>query len=137
MMDGPQITVSLALHKIIEKARVSFDETPDEILLRLLERQIESSQNAESGESWSGQGVTLPHGTKLKMTYNGVTYEGVLANGAWHVKGKVFHSPSGAARGVAQTKKGKPVSLDGWKYWYVQVPGADEFEKISSLLKGK
>ena len=134
---GEDIAIGLDLYKIIEQHRVSFEETQNEILLRLLEGSRSASIASETGEGWTSLGVTLPHRSELKMTYNGVTYTGKLLNGKWHVNGDVFYSPSGAARGVARTKKGKPVSLDGWKYWYVKFPGSDDFVKISSLIKGK
>lgn len=132
-----QIEISLELHKVIEQERRSFEETPNDILMRVIEGVRNQPVTSEEGQDWSSFGVTLPHGTEVKMTYNGKTHTGRLINGTWHVEGKVFHSPSGAARGVARSKKGKPVSLDGWKYWHVRTPESEDFVAISSLIESK
>jgi hypothetical protein len=87
------------------------------------------------GRSWSGEGVTLPHGTILKMRYNGRQHEGEIVDGKWIIDGKTFDSPSGAASGVAITKSGKKTRLDGWTYWEAKVPGDTSWTPISSLRR--
>jgi hypothetical protein len=62
---------------------------------------------------WSVDGVTLPHGTFLKMEYNGRQHQGQIVDGKWIIDGQEFESPSGAASGVALTKRGQKTRLDG------------------------
>jgi hypothetical protein len=80
-------------------------------------------------------GVELPHGTNLRMTYNGVTHFGSIDDGSWLVEGQRFSSPSGAACGVARTKKGGKTKLDGWGYWSAQLPDASRWETLFDLWK--
>jgi hypothetical protein len=81
------------------------------------------------------KGVELPNGTKLRMSYNGQTHTGEIVQGAWHVGGAIYRTPSAAAEGVDRTKKGAPVSLDGWEYWETQKPDGDRWIRIDSLRK--
>ena len=67
------------------------------------------------------------------MTYNGTTHTGEIVNGTWHVGGAIYRTPSAAAGGCARSKEGKPVSLDGRKYWEVKTPGAEAWVKIEAL----
>ncbi len=69
------------------------------------------------------------------MTYNGQTHTGEVAQGAWHVGGAIYRTPSAAAGGAARSKKGNPVSLDGWGYWEVKKPGSDKWIQIDELRK--
>jgi len=87
--------------------------------------------------SWSDEGVTLAHGTALRMRYNRQSYEGAIVDGKWIVEGKLFDSPSGAASGVAITKGGNHTRLDGWIYWEVKQPGEDKWTRISALRIGR
>ncbi len=74
------------------------------------------------GRSWWGEGLELPHGTKLRMEYRRRKYTGVIHNGDWLVEGRVYKSPSGAAGGVAVTRDGEKTNLNGWRYWKVKRP---------------
>jgi hypothetical protein len=51
------------------------------------------------------RGVTLEHGTDLRMTYNGRQHTGRIDDGDWLLEAERFGSPSGAAK-VARSKKG-------------------------------
>ncbi len=85
-------------------------------------REMEGRPPERDGRSWWGEGVELPHGTKLRMKYGPCEYTGVIHNGHWLVEGREYGSPSGAAGGVAVTKKGQKTHLDGWIYWEVKRP---------------
>lgn len=67
------------------------------------------------------------------MRYNRHTYEGKIVDGSWVIGDRSFDSPSGAASGVAVTKKGKHPRLDGWIYWQVKLPGEDSWKSLDSL----
>ena len=75
------------------------------------------------------KGVTLSHGTELRMEHTGA-----IENGEWVVEGKRFRSPSASAGGVAVTKNGKHTNLGGWIYWYAKRPGNTNWVAIKQLL---
>ena len=131
------IDVDFDVHQAIELERSSFAETPNDVLRRLL-KMIAPSAAAPSaeitGRPWSRKGVTLPHGTRLRMQYNGCQYTGTVENGEWVVEGERFKTPSGAASHVAVTKDGNRTNLDGWIYWYANRPGDTDWIAIKQLL---
>jgi hypothetical protein len=137
MTEVRTIEVDFDVHKRIELERQSFAETPNAVLRRLL--QIDGGKPApiantqSGGRPWAGKGVALPHGTELRMEYNGRVHQGAIENGAWVVEGGRYNSPSAAAGGVARTREGKRTSLDGWVYWQVKRPGDTEWIGIAGL----
>ncbi len=136
MTDLRTIEIDFDVHKRIELERNSFSETPNEVLRRLLKingRTNNRDQSDIAGRSWSGKRVTLPHGTQLKMEYNGRSYAGTIEDGEWVVEGKRFRSPSAAAGGIAITKDGKHTKLDGWMYWRAKRPGDAHWISINKL----
>jgi hypothetical protein len=138
MADFRTIEIDFDIHKLIENERQSFSETPNAALRRLLDlppQLVSSSQvKTASGErAWFGEGVRLLHGTKLRMRLNGRQYEGEIVDGKWLVEGKIFNSPSGAAGGVALTKKGHKTKLDGWIYWEVKGPSEASWTSLNKL----
>lgn len=132
------IEIDFEVHKRIEAERQSFAETPNAVLHRLLEidgQTLSAPTSPGTGRPWAGKGVTLPHGTELRMDYNGRVHTGVIQNGAWMVEGGQYRSPSAAAGGVARTKDGKRTSLDGWMYWQAKRPGDAEWTGIRELRR--
>lgn len=132
------IEIDFDVYKLIEAERRSFDEPRIAALRRLLKLPpnpaMEPIKTRRSvGRAWSGEGVTLTHGSRLKMHYNGRQYEGEIVDGKWVIEGKTFDSPSGAASGIAITKRGKKTRLDGWIYWEVQAPGDTGWTPIKAL----
>lgn len=133
------IEIDFDVHKIIEAERLSFDEKPNDALRRLLRlpplaSAKQSVPKAVNGQRpWSAEGVMLAHGTLLRMRYNGRQHEGQIVDGKWVVEGKTFDSPSGAASGIATTKRGKRTRLDGWIYWEVKPPGDTSWTAIHAL----
>lgn len=137
MREMRTIEIDFDVHKAIELERTSFSESENEVLRRLLKLGAASiaTPSAETGGlPWTRKGVTLPHGTKLQMQYNGHQYNGTVENGKWVVEGERFSTPSGAASRVAVTKNGNHTSLDGWAYWYVKRPGDTDWIEIRTLL---
>src|SRR5689334_2077993 len=118
--------IDFDIHKLVEAERRSFDEPPYMALRRLLKLpEPPRASTPPAGRGWQAEGVSLPHGTKLRMTYGRPkrTYTGTIQNAEWHVEGRVFDSPSGAASGVAVTSRGDKTRLNGWELWEVQLPG--------------
>jgi hypothetical protein len=138
MPEFTTIEIDFDVHKMIEAERRSFDEPRIAALRRLLQLPEKPNSGPISGEiparrAWSGEDVTLVHGTQFRMSYNGRQYRGEITDGKWVVEGKTFDSPSGAASGVAITKSGKTTRLDGWGYWEVQVPGDTGWTSLKAL----
>jgi hypothetical protein len=134
------IDIDFDVHRCIENERRGFHESPNDALRRLLKLGepkpapvTVSSTSPPRQKSWSDRGVTLPHGTAIRMTYDDRVYEGQIVNGAWVVGNQTFDSPSGAASGVAVTKKGKLTRLNGWIYWQVKLPGNDSWTSLENL----
>lgn len=134
------IEIDFDVHKLIEAERRSFGELPNDALRRLLslpERPREPASVgtavATGGGPWSSDGVVLPHGTQLRMTYNKRTHSGEISDGKWIVEGRTYDSPSGAASDVGRTKNDRKTRLDGWNYWQVLTPGETEWKSIASM----
>ena len=135
------IEIDIDVHKHIEMQRRSFAETPNDVLRRRLgienpnTRRKQPASSAPGGRAWSGKGVTLAHGTEVRMEYNGMRHYGQIDNGEWVVEGQRYRSPSAAAGGVALTKAGTRPSLVGWIYWEAKRPGDNGWMPISTLRK--
>ena len=142
MQQMRSVEIDFDVHKRIELARQSFEESPNDVLRRLLgvgdsPVAFVSVPKAEGpiGKAWSGKGVELPHGTLLRMEYNGKVHSGVIENGVWSVEGTESASPSDAAASVARTKEGSKPSLNGWNYWQVKRPTDRTWRPINALRK--
>lgn len=132
------IEIDFEVHKAIEGERRSFDEAPNDVLRRLIgiKTSIRTSPPiVASGKAWSGKGVVLPHGTELKMDYNGIEYGGKIDDGRWACGGGLHAGPSPAAAAVATTRHGTKPSLNGWIYWMTKLPGSSRWVPISTLRK--
>ena len=133
------IEVDFDIHKLIESKRTSFYDTPNDVLRRLLGLgtspigPLPPTPPGSGESSWTGKGVTLPHGTELRMEYNGRQSLGVIENGKWLVEGECYTSPSGAARAVAITRDGKSPQIDGWIYWHCKRSGDTDWTLIKQL----
>lgn len=139
MAEFRSVEIDFDVHKRIELARESFAETPNAVLRRLLglDATLPVQQAIGVGvmRTWSGKGVQLPHGTRVRMDYNGRTHEGEILDGSWLVEGERFSSPSAAAGGVARTKGGKRTNLDGWIYWWALMPGEETWVRLSEMRR--
>lgn len=132
------IDIDIDVHKCIEAGREGFHEAPNDVLRRLLGLPRQVRTNGEvpavpTGRAWSGKGVMLPHGTAVRMEYNGKGHAGRIDNGEWLVEGARYNSPSAAAGGVARTRAGTSPSLDGWIYWEAKRPGDTKWISLQAL----
>jgi hypothetical protein len=144
------IEIDFDIHKLIEAERRSFEERPNEALRRLLKlpelpKSVDQSNTSGSkhhkpairklsdSRSWQCDGVELPHGTLVRMRYNGREHTGQIENGKWRVEGNLYDSPSGAASAVAVTRKGRKTRLDGWIYWEAKRPNDSRWRLIDRL----
>lgn len=132
------IAIDFDVHKAIEADRKSFNETENDVLRRLLGigKVDEKAATPAVGRAWASKGVVLPHGTELRMEYNGVQYSAIIDDGAWTAGGKRFAGPSPAAAAVATTRSGRTPSLNGWIYWQAKLPETSTWVPISTMRKG-
>ena len=134
-----QIDIDFDVHKLIENERKSFDEAPNDALRRLLRLGASKSAAqpiAAAGRAWSGKGVSLPHGTELKMEYRGTEHRAAISDGTWECGGGRHGGPSPAAAAVAVTRDGSKTNLNGWIYWSAKLPGTSSWIPISTMRKG-
>lgn len=132
------IEVDFDVHRLIEMERRGFDESENTALRRLLKLgPAAESQRAEVKplRGWTKGGLTLPHGTELRMEYNGLLHLGRIVDGFWEVEGHRESSPSGAAGAVARTKDGGTVNINGKSYWQVRRPGDVDWTPYAALKK--
>ena len=141
MRDFQTIEIDFDVYKKIEAERKGFSDSPNDALRRLLnlgessKPLLEISAQTNGGRAWQGKTVSLPHGTEVRMKYNGTQYKGLIDNGQWLVEGEKYGSPSAAASGVAITKSGNKTSLDGWIYWEAMKPGESRWTPIKKLKR--
>ena len=140
-MNTRQICIDFDVHKKIEMERKSFSETENQVLRRLLnlpEDPVSKLNTASTGgRSWSEDGVELPHGTELRMTYNGSVIEAEIEDGQLVVYGRKATSLSNAAMMFAKTRKGTAPNLNGWLYWFVRRPLDNDWIEVDTLRTDK
>ena len=95
-----------------------------------------TDQRKEDAASWSGKGVVLPEGTRLRMTYGSAEHNGVVVGGKWEVEGERYNTPSQAASSVARTRRGEKTRLNGWKLWHVKRPSDASWIFLDRLRDG-
>ena len=131
---GYQIDVDFDVYKQLTWERQTEQEDYNAVLRRLLKLPPKAA-NAETagvstGQSLVAKGVSFPPGTEFRAQYHGVTYTGVIQDGALFLDGKKFYSPSAAAVHVA-----KGISTNGWAFWDCKRPGDKDFTPINRLRK--
>ncbi|MCK0208239.1 hypothetical protein MWN33_09365 [Starkeya koreensis] len=130
------IKIDIDVYKAIVAAKLSFSETPNDILRRLLNidsDDLKLKNNTKSLRPWKNNEISLPHGTIFKTIYNNKEYEGSIIDGEWSLNGSKFSSPSAAISAIAKTKSGKATNLNGWKYWKILTPGSSEWKDLDAL----
>ena len=132
------IEVDFDVHRLIELERRGFDEPENAVLRRLLKLGppvAPKDPAAKPLRDWTKGGLSLPHGTELRMEYNGLLHLGRIVDGAWEVEGQREKSPSGAASAVARTKDGAQVNINGKNYWQVRRPGEAGWTPYAALKR--
>jgi hypothetical protein len=142
------IDVDFEVYKAIQSERRGFDDSPNAALRRLLGLDAQPTRSLNQvvlshleeacgpeqlGGGWASNGVQLPNGTRLRMTYKGKTVFGVVGDNQWQIMDQRFSSPSDAACAVARSINGKHTSLNGWTYWEAMRPGAENWVAIDSM----
>src|SRR5208282_3677591 len=119
------IKIDLDVYKKLVSEMLEGDRDQNDTLHRLLKVPFSNGSGPSvTATAWSDQGVSLPEGTPLRFKHLGREHRGEIRGGAFIVEGARYYSPSAAAEAVARTRTGGPTSLDGWKYWQAELPGA-------------
>ncbi len=113
------IDIDLDVYKAIQKNLKSFDETPNEVLRRILEIDTEHSDKNISFTSsalsnqkyylWKGTNFSV--GLKLRKNYKQSLLQAEIIEKGFFHDGIIFNSPSAAAVHATKTQ------VDGWKFW--------------------
>ena len=78
---------------------------------------------------WTEQGVSLAHGTQVRIEHGGRVYHGRIEDAQWCVtdhRGREHsaETPSKAAGLVCKTISGDPAHVNGWLHWEVKIANA-------------
>lgn len=121
-MKFKKIEIDIDVNKLIESHRISFEETQNEILKRILknkntiedvfmpidiENRIMNINN--NGLFWKG--TLLKNGLILRKNFKGKLHYAKIENNQIVINNKSFHSPSAAAVELTNT------SQNGWIFW--------------------
>ena len=127
------VEIDFDIHQLIEIERQGFGEPDNDVLRRLLglgkRRPKPLPHPGPPNQAWSSKGVTLPHGTELRMKYKRREHVGVIHNGKWHVEGQIYNTPSQASWGIAGN------SRNGWRDWHIKRPSDHQWILIDELRK--
>ena len=140
--NSTSINVDLDVYKIIEKNRISFEETHNDILKRLI--AVNDGKNnlveiisktvfpkdeiiTQSGD-WVYHNVHLPEGTKLMKWLKGVKYEAEIKSGAFYFGGKYYKTPSAAGMAVTEGS-----NVNGWDFWRFYDESVGRWKRLRSL----
>ncbi len=133
------LNIDIDIHRAIENARVSFEESSTTILRRLLGIDGASGDtcSAPGQAPWIGTGqsagMTLPHGTRLRLIYNDLNLEGSVENGALVFNGTRYPTPS-SIRPLCKTRSGKPPkSLNGKSVISALLPETGQWTRLSDI----
>lgn len=133
------IEIDWDIHKTIEAERRGFDEPPYVALRRLLslpdQGKQEVSKTMENGLPWSEDGVILPHGSEIRMSYQygKQNFFGRVSNGMLVVDGESYATLSQAACSLATTRAGGKTNLNGWNYWEARFPKESDWRSLKLM----
>jgi len=133
-MNWMKIPVDLEVFKALEAQRESFDESHNDILRRALQLPPKGA-SPEVSVVWSRKGVSLPKGTRWRMTTANGDETGNVVEGGFHYRGEIVISPSRLAMQIYESKSGKKTNLNGWRYVEVKRSDDEEWMMLSSLVK--
>jgi hypothetical protein len=135
-----KIDIDWDIHRLIEAERRGFDEPPYLALRRLLklpalETVSQMPDSMEEGVPWYEDGVSVPHGSLARMSYQRgkQLFEGKFLAGRLVVNGKSFDSLSAAANALAETRNGGKTQLNGWNYWEAKYPGEPAWRSLKQM----
>jgi hypothetical protein len=133
-----KIEIDIEIYRLIESNRLSFEESENEILKRILLNTKKSDgfipvdvqkHTWVSGGGLLWKGVFLKNGLKLQKEYKGQLFKAEVINNQIVFNNSSFHSPSAAAIAVTGT------SVNGWVFWEYFNSEKNEWEILDKLRK--
>ena len=136
-MPGMWVDLDPEVHEAVERRWRRHRESVNDLLRRSMgldrvERPAEPGAEPW-GEPWRGGGVTLPHGTELRMSRAGRTWFGTVRHGEWLVGRGRFAGPEAAARWVSCRHGDRTARPDPWLAWTVRFPRGRSWRTLASL----
>jgi hypothetical protein len=123
------ISVSLEIYKLIEENRLSFEESHDEILRRMLNLPIPEEQPIIQSDFYLGCSVSVPLGTQLRKFYKGMEYRADIKDGGIWLNGKKYPTLNQAANAVSDSNQ------NAWNFWEVKRPQDSKWMPLNNLRK--
>ena len=111
------------LYKELEKRAIPFeDKEPADVIRRIIDYpRIGSAETDEStcdnGSDLHCRGGMIHHGTRLRKTYKGHSFEAEVLNGKILLNGNSYLSPSEAANAAVCSVGPQSSSINGWIFW--------------------
>jgi hypothetical protein len=129
MGNTSKIDVTIDVYKLIEQNRLSFEETHDHILRRLLGLPILSEKPIIDGTFYLGEGVHVPFGTLLKREYKRKEYMAEVKDGGIWINGKKFPTINQAVNAISDSPQ------NAWGFWQVKRPQDSKWIPLNNLRK--
>jgi hypothetical protein len=127
MANTTKIEVTIDVYKLIEQNRLSFEETHDHILRRLLGLPIPSEKPIVEGTFYLGEGVYVPFGTVLKKEYKRKEYRAEVKDGGIWINGKKFPTINQAVNAISDSNQ------NAWGFWQVKRPQDSKWIPLNDL----
>lgn len=121
------IPIDFEVFKALTALLNSPADSYNDVLRRLLTLRSKFDASALSvGRPWTLDGVTLPHGTELRMRYNRQFHTGRVDDGMLVVNGARYGTPSAAAMSITK------YNVNGWQYWQCRHPRSSGWTSIDT-----
>jgi hypothetical protein len=130
-----QIDIDFEVYKSLTARRQRESHTYNDVLREMLELPPSGNPAAtDNGRSGPRKGLLLrnglflPDGTRLRVTYKGIEYVAEIKNERWIDQSGTEHaSPSAAAHHITRT------NVNGWRFWEAKRPNDTEWRKLDAL----
>lgn len=133
------IQVSESVYKRLLSLASSFEDTPSDVIERLLDGKfreipIAPAESPSAGADLVGsKGSRIPHGTKLRARYKGVEYTAEIQDGQVIWNGKRFSSVSRAAIAVIHSTGSHRPTENGWRFWEYYHEESEQWRPLNEL----
>jgi len=139
-MDKKVITIDIEVYKVLESNRLTFNESHNEILRRIMKVKedkaitlinTKSKDEKVNSNNLVWKGIELKDGLQLRKYLKGNLHSAKVINGKIVYNGEDYSSPSAA--GIAAAGN----SVNGWVFWEYFNEEFKSWEMLDSLRKGK
>jgi hypothetical protein len=123
------INVSIEVYRLIEQNRLSFEETHDDILKRMLNLPIPNEKPIIQGNFYLGSGISVPFGTLLRKVYKGIEYRAEIKDSGIWFNGKKYPTINQTVNAISDSNQ------NAWNFWDVKRPQDSEWIPLDNLRK--